>query len=147
VGQLLPLRGGEPVKEALLVGEVVGLRLVADAHTSDLTRVQMSSYQALPPPYGSAQGVLTSSAALAGFRKAVASDHIGLTTPATSNSGCTGGVQYTVVLEMSGGKPTTTLNAYNCGGQITGNITGDVPGFLAYVSTLLVAVPSEHGYP
>jgi hypothetical protein len=113
--------------------------------TSDLTRVQMSSYQALPPPYGSAQGVLTSYAALAGFRKVVASDHIGLTTPATSNSGCTGGVQYTVVLEMSGGKPTTTLNAYNCGGQITGNITGDVPGFIAYVSTLLVAVPPEQG--
>src|ERR1035441_5796684 len=33
VGQLLPLRGGEPVKEALLVGEVVELRLVADAHS------------------------------------------------------------------------------------------------------------------
>ena len=49
--------------------------------TSNLTQVQMSSSQALPPPYGSAQAVLTSATSLATFRKAMSSDGIGLSAP------------------------------------------------------------------
>ncbi|MGA3184816.1 MAG: hypothetical protein ABSE52_09500 [Candidatus Dormibacteria bacterium] len=113
--------------------------------TSDVSRVQVNSYQALPPPYGSAQAVLTSAASLATFRKAVASDGIGLSGTTTSSDGCAGGIEYTVVLVRSGGKGSTTLDAYDCGGQITGNMTGNVSGFVAYVSTLLVATPSGQG--
>ena len=110
--------------------------------TSNLTQVQMSSSQALPPPYGSAQAVLTSATSLATFRKAMSSDGIGLSGTTTSSDGCAGGTEYTIVLVRSGGKGSTTLNAYDCGGQITGNMTGNVAGFLDYVSPLLVATPS-----
>ena len=110
--------------------------------TSNLTQVQMSSSQALPPPYGSAQAVLTSATSLATFRKAMSSDGIGLSGTATSSDGCAGGTEYTIVLVRSGGKGSTTLNAYDCGGQITGNMTGNVAGFLDYVRPLLVATPS-----
>lgn len=113
--------------------------------TSDLTKVEMSSAQALPPPYGSAQAVLSSAGSLATFQQELASHHIGVTSQATSGDGCTGGIQYTIVLDRSGGKPATTLSAYDCGGQITGNVTGDVSGFLSYVSSLLVATPSGQG--
>jgi hypothetical protein len=89
--------------------------------------------------------VLTSAASLATFRKAVASDGIGLSGTTTSSDGCAGGIEYTVVLVRSGGKGSTTLDAYDCGGQITGNMTGNVSGFVAYVSTLLVATPSGQG--
>jgi hypothetical protein len=110
--------------------------------TSNLTQVQMSSSQALPPPYGSAQAVLTSATSLATFRKAILSAGIGLSGTTTSSGGCAGGIQYTIVLVRSGGKGSTTLNAYDCGGQITGNMAGNVSGFLDYVRPLLVATPS-----
>jgi hypothetical protein len=110
--------------------------------TSNLTQVQMSSSQALPPPYGSAQAVLTSATSLATFRKAISSNGISLSATTTSSDGCAGGTQYTIVLVRSGGKGSTTLNAYACGGQITGNMAGNVSGFLDYVRPLLVATPS-----
>lgn len=110
--------------------------------TGDLIQVQLSSYQALPPPYGSAEAVLTSAASLATFEKAVAADGIGLNSSSTTSAGCAGGIEYTIVLLRSGGKPSTKLDAYDCGGTVTGNITGNVSGFLDYVSTLLVATPS-----
>jgi hypothetical protein len=110
--------------------------------TSNLTQVQMSSSQALPPPYGSAQAVLTSATSLATFRKAMSSNGIGLSGTTTTSDGCAGGTQYTIVLVRSGGKGSRTLNAYACGGQITGNMDGNVSGFLDYVRPLLVATPS-----
>jgi hypothetical protein len=113
--------------------------------TSGVTQVQMSSYQALPPPSGSAQAVLTSAGSLATFRKAMASDGIGLSTTSTSSNGCTGGIEYTIVLIRSGGKASTKLDAYDCGGQITGNITGNVSGFLDYANTLLVGTLTPSG--
>ncbi len=113
--------------------------------TSGLTRVEMSSAQALPPPYGSAQAVLTSASSLAAFRKALTSDGIGLSGTTTSSAGCTGGIRYSVVLIRSGGRASTTLDAYDCGGQITGNMAGNVSAFLAYVSAQLVAAPSGQG--
>jgi hypothetical protein len=118
--------------------------------TSNLTEVQLSSSQALPPPYGSAHAVLTSAGSLAGFQQSLVSHHIGVTTnpsDITSNDGCTGGVEYTIVLNRGGGNPATTLDAYDCGGRITGNMTGDVSGFLAYVGTLLAATPSGSATP
>jgi hypothetical protein len=105
----------------------------------------MSSSQALPPPYGSKQATLTSASALATFQQEVVSHHIGLTSPSTSGGGCAGGIQYTIVLDRGGGKPATTLSAYDCADQITGNMTGDVSGFLAYVDTQLTPTASGQG--
>ena len=113
--------------------------------TTDLTKVELSSYQSLPPPFGSAQAVLTSPASLASFSGSLVSHHIGVTGGATANAGCSGGIQYTIVMEWSGGRPVMTLSAYDCGGQVTSNMSGDVSGFLAYVSSLLVATPSGQG--
>jgi hypothetical protein len=111
--------------------------------TGGLVRVNLSSYQALPPPLGSAQAVLTSAASLAGFRRAMAADDIGVRAHPTESGGCAGGVGYTIVLTDGGGRTGTTLDAYRCAGQITGALTGNVGAFLDYLDTLLVATPSD----
>jgi len=111
-------------------------------NTAGLARVAMSSSQALPPPYGSKQATLTAASSIATFQQQVASHHIGLAASSTSGGGCTGGIQYTIVLEWGGGKPSTTLSAYDCANQITGNMSGDVAGFLAYVNTQLTPTSS-----
>jgi hypothetical protein len=86
--------------------------------------------------------VLTSAASLASFNRSLVANDIGVAATATTNGGCTGGIQYTIVIDRGGGKPATTLSAYDCTGQMTGNITGDVSGFLSYIGSLLMATPS-----
>jgi hypothetical protein len=112
--------------------------------TSNLTQVQLSSSQALPPPYGQYQTTLTSAASLATFQQEMASNKIGESSGTANGGGCAGGIQYTIVLVRSG-QSSTTLSAYDCGGQITGNMTGDVAGFIAYIATLLGPVSSGPG--
>ena len=65
--------------------------------TAGLTRVQISSYQSLPPPYGSRQATLTSPSSLTAFQQAIAQDRIGMSGSSTVSTGCTGGIQYTVM--------------------------------------------------
>jgi hypothetical protein len=113
--------------------------------TTGLTKVEISSFQALPPPLGTRQAVLISPASVTAFRQSIASHHIGMTAQVTGSDGCTGGIEYTIVLHRSGGEPSTTLNAYACGGQITGDLSGDVSGFLSYVDSLLAAGSSVQG--
>lgn len=107
----------------------------APVATGGLTRVSVSSYQALPPPYTPGHVVLVSAASIGAFEHALRSDHIGTTSRATSSGGCTGGTQYTVVITYKSGRR-TTLDAYSCGGSITGNMTGHVEAFVGYLSAL-----------
>lgn len=98
----------------------------------------MSSFQALPPPYEPRHAVLKSAASLGTFEHTLRADHIGTTSHPTSANGCTGGIEYSVVMTFNNGRR-TSLDAYNCGGSITGNMTGNVKKFEAYLSVLMPA--------
>lgn len=104
--------------------------------TNGLTRVSASSFQALPPPYEPRHTVLKSAASLGTFEQTLRNDHIGITSHPTTANGCTGGIDYTVVMTYNNGRR-TSLDAYNCGGSITGNLTGNVKKFEAYLSVLM----------
>ena len=95
---------------------------------SGLVRVEVDTYQSLPPPYKPGHRVLTSNPALAAFAKAVTSHRIAIRQHPTASSGCTGGVEYTIVVRTNVRR--TTLSAYRCAGTITGNLTGEVAAFL-----------------
>jgi predicted small secreted protein len=112
--------------------------------TAGLTRVQISSYQSLPPPYGSRQATLTSPSSLTAFQQAIAQDRIGMSGSSTVSTGCTGGIQYTVIMDR-GGAASTTLSEYSCAEQLTGNMTGDVAAFLTYLDGQLSGTPSDQG--
>jgi len=105
--------------------------------TRGLVSVDVGAYQALPPPYGTRHTVITSADFLADFARALTVHHIALRSPPTTAAGCTGGVQYTVVLKRRGSSRRTTLSAYSCAHTITGNMSGDVSGFLAYLDSVL----------
>ncbi len=104
--------------------------------TSGLTRVSVSSFQALPPPYKPPHAVLTSAASLRRFEGAVRADHIGVASHPTSVNGCAGGTNYTVTLTYTKGRR-TSLDAYDCGRSVTGNMTGSVQKFVSYLAALL----------
>lgn len=104
--------------------------------TSTITRVSVTSSQALPPPYKPGHAVLKSAASLSAFDHAVAADHIGIASRATSSGGCAGGTEYTVVVTYKTSRH-TTLDAYDCGGGITGNMTGNVKAFVGYLASVL----------
>jgi hypothetical protein len=103
--------------------------------TTGLTKVDISSYQALPPPNGKHHAVLTSRSDLSSFAGEVASDHIGLTSR-KSAGGCAGGTEFTVVMSRQNDSA-VTLTAYSCGGSITGTMSGDVRQFISYLKSLL----------
>jgi hypothetical protein len=107
----------------------------ATLSTNGLTRVSISSYQALPPPYKPGYAVLKSTASLRSFEHALQADHVGITSHPTNGNGCSGGIQYSVVMTYSKGRR-TALDAYDCGGSITGNVTGNVKKFVNYLSGL-----------
>jgi len=101
----------------------------ATVDTTGLTEVQISSSQALPPPYGQHQTTLTSAASLAQFARLVSDNHIGVGSTSGSSGACTGGIQYTIVVMARSG--TTNLSAYDCANQISGNMSGNVSGFIS----------------
>jgi hypothetical protein len=103
--------------------------------TNGLARVSVTSYQALPPPYRPAHTVLSSAASLRSFAHALHVDHIGTTSRPTSSSACSGGIQYTVVMSYRSGRR-TSLDAYSCGGTVTGNMTGNVARFVTYLASI-----------
>jgi hypothetical protein len=108
----------------------------ATLSTDGLVRVSVSSYQALPPPYKPGHVTLKSAASLRNFEDNLRADHIGTSSHPTTTSGCTGGIQYTVAMTYNKGRR-TTLDAYDCGGSITGNMTGNVKKFVSYLSGLI----------
>ena len=141
--RLAPFSG--PVRRVLLIALILasgaafsacGTALVG-VDTRGLVSVDVGAFQALPPPYGTRHTVITSATSVADFAHAVAVHHIALRSPATKATGCTGGVQYTVVLKRRGPSRRTTLSAYSCAHTITGNMSGDVSGLLAYLDTVL----------
>lgn len=106
--------------------------------TAGLTRVDYVASAPLPPPYQPTQVSLTSAASLSRFSQLVTKYGIGITSP-TSLDGCAGGATYTITLVRS--NVSTTLSAYDCGGSIAGNMTGDVSGFLSALNVLIQQQP------
>jgi hypothetical protein len=100
--------------------------------TSGLTSVTVkSSNPSLPPVPGDSSDVTTytSPSALAVIRHLIKSDNIALRRGSPSSGGCTGGAVITIVLKRSGGV-SVTINAYSCGGTVTGNISGKTAAFI-----------------
>ena len=104
--------------------------------TKGLTRVTVTSEQALPPPYHPGHAVLKSDASVDAFEHVLKADRIGVRSHPTSSAGCAGGTQYTVVLTYQAGRR-TSLDAYQCGGSITGDIMGNVGAFVKYLASLI----------
>jgi hypothetical protein len=99
-----------------------------------LERVEVTSFQALPPPYTPGHVVLSSPTALAAVEKAIRTDRIELRRTASDSQGCTGGIEYTVAVRTKTRR--TTLTAYQCGGGITGNVSGNLAAFVRYLGSI-----------
>jgi hypothetical protein len=107
----------------------------ATVPATGVTLVQVTSHQALPPPYKPGDVFLKTEASLAEFAGTLRADHVGTHLPPTSSGGCTGGTRYTVEVSYKTGHK-VFLDAYECGGSVTGNMTGDVKAFVKYLSNL-----------
>jgi hypothetical protein len=107
----------------------------APVPTIGISRVTVTSDQALPPPYKPGKAVLKTAAELLSFEQHLKADHIATTTrPVTTV--CAGGISYEVDIVYTKGH-STDLSAYHCGGSIIGNMSGRVKPFLNYLATLL----------
>ena len=98
--------------------------------TTGLTKVSIRSYQALPPPYRPTQFTITSASGLAAFQSVLVARNIKLLPTKTTSDGCTGGIQYTIVLTRAAG--IVELDVYSCGHSFPEtNINGNLPGFVS----------------
>ena len=107
----------------------------ASVPTSGISRVTVTSYQALPPPYKPGKVVLKSAAELLRFDQHLKADHIGTTTQPEATV-CAGGISYEADIVYTKG-PSIDLKAYYCGSSTIGNMTGRVKPFVDYLATLL----------
>jgi hypothetical protein len=107
----------------------------ASVATTGISRVTVTSYQALPPPYKPGKTVLKSAAELLSFEQHLTADHVGTTTHPVATL-CTGGISYEADIIYTKGH-TVDLKAYYCGNSIIGNMTGRVKPFVKYLATLL----------
>ena len=98
--------------------------------------VQVTFHREPPAPREAASTFLRTPGSLAAFSGSLRADHIGVHLPPTSPGGCRGGNQYTAELTYSSGHK-VFLYAYECGGAVTGNLTGNVKAFVKYLSTLV----------
>ena len=112
--------------------------------TGPIDLVSVTTQQgSLPPPEGQATvHAFTSPAQIEWFHNSVVRNNITQLAAPTTSNGCVGGTTIKIqilypIAESSPGVatsnviPSATLNAYQCGGTITGNIGGNVSQFLA----------------
>jgi hypothetical protein len=87
----------------------------------------------LPPPYGAPKTTaFTTAAQVVRVTNLLNAHHIAQAASTTSSSGCAGGFQIAVAIASRSSAP-VKLSAYRCGGQTTGNVDGDLVGFLRAV--------------
>jgi len=98
----------------------------------DLTSVKVSvARPGLPPPGGRPRITsFTSRPALEKITADLNVFHIRRLSSPTSNPGCAGGAQVRILITPRVGAR-TALSAQVCGGQVSGNLGGDLPAFLA----------------
>ncbi len=122
---------------AILLGlGVFGLALAgcgggtSSSHWADLQRVTVSLSRPLAPPLGGPfTKVYADAPDLTRVTVLLNRHHIVQLASPTSNAGCTGG--YIVAMKITRkGSPPATLNAYRCANHTTGDVGGDLVGFL-----------------
>jgi hypothetical protein len=96
-------------------------------HTVRITVAQPS----LPPPYGEPKTTaFTTPAQVARVTAALNAHHIAKAASSSTNNGCTGGHTVMITITPQSGAA-TQLSAYRCANQTTGDIDGDLTGFLS----------------
>jgi hypothetical protein len=84
----------------------------------------------LPPPRGLPHTTtFTSRSALALVTAALNKHHIEKAASFSSNNGCAGGEVVQIAVNHGDGS-VTNMSAYSCAGKTTGDVSGDVTGFL-----------------
>jgi hypothetical protein len=91
------------------------------------------SQPGLPPPYGKPHThVFTTPGPLARVTAALNAHHVARLTSPSTNSGCAGGYQIAIAIAGEHAAP-VHLNAYRCANTTTGDIGGDLVGFLGSI--------------
>jgi hypothetical protein len=85
----------------------------------------------LPPPYGEPKTTaFTTPAQVSRVTAALNAHHIAKAASSSTNNGCAGGHTVIIAIVPLNGAP-TQLSAYRCANQTTGNVDGDLTGFLS----------------
>jgi hypothetical protein len=91
------------------------------------------SQPSLPPPGGQPQtSTFTSSSDIARVTSALNRFHIKQTPASSASGGCAGGFQIAITINEKGAAP-VKLSAYRCADQTSGNVGGDLAGFLSAI--------------
>jgi hypothetical protein len=103
----------------------------SSAEWKNLQSVRVTVAQpGLPPPFGRPRTTsFTSPAELARVTTLLNSHHIARVSATTPSTGCAGGFQIGIVIARQGSGP-VDLSAYRCANQTSGNVKGDLVGFL-----------------
>lgn len=95
------------------------------------------SQPGLPPPFGAPRVTsFATQSELARVTSALNRHHIAKLQASSSGGGCAGGFQIGISVTRSGSAP-AGLSAYRCGGRTSGDIGGDLVGFLSDVGISL----------
>ncbi|HEY2161067.1 MAG TPA: hypothetical protein VGH24_07160 [Solirubrobacteraceae bacterium] len=122
---------------------LMGLALAACGGSSssgwkDLQSVRVTVAQpGLPPPFGTPKTTaFTTAAELKRVTAELNAHHITKASSASADSGCAGGFKIAIAIEQQGSAP-VNLNAYRCANRTSGNVSGDLVGFLNAVGVKL----------
>jgi hypothetical protein len=101
---------------------------------SHLSTVRVTVAQpGLPPPFGRPKTTsFATSARLARVTALLNAHHIAQASATTPSSGCGGGFQIAIVIVPRGSAP-VKLNAYRCANRTSGDVSGDLVGFLTSI--------------
>ncbi len=105
---------------------------------SDLQTVRITVAQpGLPPPYGRPKTTsFTTASEVAHVTTELNAHHIAKATTSSSSNGCAGGFTIAIAIVPKSSSP-TRLAAYRCANQTTGDVSGDLVGFLSSVGVKL----------
>jgi hypothetical protein len=107
-------------------------RQAATADWSDLTRVSVDVDQPSVAPIPGVKNrptMFTTPAQLKTVTNALNANHIRKATHTTTSNGCAGGIQIEIKITQRHQRR-TDLSAYHCGNTVTGDIAGNLTGFL-----------------
>jgi hypothetical protein len=104
----------------------------------DLQTVRVTVAQpGLPPPYGEPKTTsFTTQGQLTRVTTALNAHHITQASSTSTSNGCSGGFTIKIAIVPKSGTP-TNLSAYRCAKQTTGDVSGDVTGFLSSIGVRL----------
>jgi hypothetical protein len=100
----------------------------------ELSSVRVTVAQpGLPPPFGLPKTTsFTTAGELARVTTLLNAHHIAKALSSSSSSGCAGGFQIAIAIVPRGSAP-VKLNAYRCANRTSGDVSGDLVGFLGAI--------------